>query len=77
MENLKEIYNEAFAELDGFLGRGKTYKDMTVEQFKEEVREFWERTEIWNTAVEQSVYNREKLDSDFEKVRMQAKRILL
>lgn len=77
MGNLKEIYTEAFAELDTFLGSGKTYKDMTVDQFKEEVRLFWERTEIWKKALEQSVFSEEKLEADFEKVRLQAKRLLL
>lgn len=50
---------------------------MTFDQFKDKVRLFWERTEIWKTAVEQSLFGKDKLDADFEKVRLQAKRLLL
>ncbi|WHY86312.1 hypothetical protein QNH39_27735 [Neobacillus novalis] len=77
MENLAERYVLAFVSLYEFLESGRTYKDMTVEEFKTEVNRFWERCDIWKEAFDHHTYCQEKLETDFKKVRLQAKRLLL
>jgi hypothetical protein len=74
--NLREEYDQAFASLDVFLETGRTYEGMSVEEFKEEVSKFWKRCDIWKAALENSVYSEEKLNADFDKVRLQMKRLL-
>lgn len=74
---LKEKYDNALKELSEFLDGSKTYKDMTVEEFKQEVRLFWERSDIWRQALENGIYSKVKLDEDFELFKMHANRLLL
>lgn len=64
-------------DLEAFLQSEITHKDMTVEQFQHESKVFWERTEIWKKAYEQELYPKAKLDEDFSRIRLQAKRLLL
>jgi len=74
---LKVIYDSEMNELSEFIESGKTYKDLTVEEFKEEVKLFWKRGDIWKKALENSIYPNEKLDEDFNKIRIHAKSLLL
>lgn len=74
---LKEKYDNALKELSEFLNSSKTYKDMTIDGFKQEVRLFWERSDIWRQALVKGIYSKEKLDEDFELFKMHANRLLL
>jgi len=74
---LKEIYDSGMNEQSEFIESGKTYKDLTVEEFKEGVKLFWKRSDIWKKALENSIYPNEKLDEDFNKMRIYAKSLLL
>ncbi|WP_175638337.1 hypothetical protein [Metabacillus schmidteae] len=77
LKQLKENYENALKELSEFIESGKTYKDMTIPDFKEQVRLFWERSDLWKQALEQGIYSKEKLDEDFKLLKMHAKRLLL
>lgn len=77
LNRLKENYDNALKDLSEFIESGKTYKEMTVEEFKQEVRLFWERSDIWKQALEKGIFSKEKLDEDFKLFKMHAKRLLL
>lgn len=77
LSQLKENYDNALKDLSEFIEGGKTYKEMTVEEFKQEVRLFWERSDLWKQALENGIYSKEKLDEDFKLIKIHAKRLLL
>lgn len=74
---LKQLYEETIEELLVFLEQGETWRDYSVEEFKEEVKRFWERSDIWKRAWEMKLYSEERLNKDYEIIRMNAKRLLL
>lgn len=74
---LKERYDNALKDLYEFIDSGKSYKEMTIPEFKEQVQLFWQRSDLWKQALENGVYSKEKLDEDFEQFKMHAKRLLL
>ncbi|WP_071396624.1 hypothetical protein [Bacillus tuaregi] len=76
-DELKQLYEETFRELQAYLEEGKVWKDYSVEEFKEEVKKFWERSDVWKKAWEMKIFSEEKLDRDFEIIRMNAKLLLL
>lgn len=77
LKQLREDYENALKDLSEFIESGKTYQDITVPEFKEQVRLFWDRSDIWKQVLEQGIYSREKLDEDFKLFKMHAKRLLL
>jgi hypothetical protein len=78
LEGVKKLYDDTFNELTAFLETGKTYKEMTsIKEFKVEVERFWERSRVWKEAWDNAVYPEEKLNRDFEKIRLNAERLLL
>lgn len=74
---LKERYDNALTDLSKFIVSGKTYKEMTLPEFNEQVQLFWHRSDLWKQALENGVYSKEKLDEDFKQFKMHAKRLLL
>jgi hypothetical protein len=75
--DLKQLYEQTFEELLVFIEQGTTWRDYSMEEFKEEVKSFWERSDIWKRAWEMKLYSEEKLNQDFEIIRLNAKRLLL
>jgi hypothetical protein len=77
LEEIKKLYDDTFKELTVFLETGKTFKEIaSVEEFKVEVKKFWERSGVWQSAWENSIYPEIELNRDFEKIRLNAKRLL-
>lgn len=74
---IKENYDSALKGFSEFIESGKTYKEMTVEEFKQEVRLFWERSEIWKQVLEKGIFSKEKLVEDIKLFKMQVKRLLI
>ena len=78
LEEIKKLYDDTFEELSIFLDTRITWREMdSAEEFKAEVENFWERGRVWKEAWENAVYPVEKLDRDFEKIRLNAERLLL
>jgi hypothetical protein len=77
VKDLKERYDSMLEDLEAFLQTETSYKDLTVEQFQNESKLFWERTGIWELAYAQELYPKEKLDEDFSRIKLHAKRLLL
>ncbi len=77
LEVIVKLYNKAIFDIEEFLENNKTYKDMTVEEFQRESKLLWERMELWQRASEYAIKSNEKLNEDFQKIRLVSKRLLL
>ncbi|MGJ9458522.1 hypothetical protein [Oceanobacillus sp. CF4.6] len=71
---IKQLYDKTISDLEQ---EERTYKDLTVEEYKEEVKLFWMRTEIWEKARAIDLYSEKKLEKDFKEIKMSAKELLL
>lgn len=74
---LKHLYDKTFADLKVFLEEKETWRDYSLEQFREKVKLFSGISDIWRKAWEWKIYSEEKLNQDFELLRIFSKRLLL
>jgi len=74
---LKIIYDKNLEEIEIFLETDKTNKDMELDEFKKEIKLFWERADVWNQAWHNAIYSEAKLNKDFDKFRFVVTRLVM
>lgn len=76
-DKLKQLYDKTIADLKVYLEKEETWRDYSLEQFQEKVKVFWDISDIWKNGMACKIYSEERLDQDFELLRIFAKRLLL
>ncbi|MUK88189.1 hypothetical protein GMD78_07255 [Ornithinibacillus sp. L9] len=75
--NINHLYEKAIRGIEEYINKGKAYKDMTSEEYQNEVNSIHKSIEIYGKAYELNAYSTQKLEEDFDKIRLVLKKLLL
>lgn len=75
--SIKEQYDSSMQELQEFLSKENTWKDLSVEEFSEKSRLFKSLLLLSEIAKQEAFYSEDKLKEELQQVYQALKRLLL